>query len=145
MEKLLSNINLFEATNKVIGYTISDSRIVYEKDVINFAQLSGDNNPIHLDDTFASKSIFKNKVAHGMYIASFFSKLLGDKKYGFSGVYLSQNLKFLNPVYINEKVDITIELIEINKIKSTGIFKTVCKVNDKEVIDGIATILFLNK
>ncbi len=137
---MLSNIKQSEDQIKLIGYTINDRRIVYEKDIIEFARLSGDYNPIHTDELFASKSIFKRRIAHGMYIASFFSKILGDEKYGYSGIYLNQQLNFLNPVFINDAVDIFIILEKINNIKSTLTFKTVCMVDGKVVIDGFAEI-----
>ena len=137
---MLFNIDDIEDKKKVIGYTINDSRVVYEKDVMDFARLSGDYNPIHVDELFASKSIFKKKVAHGMYIASFFSKILGDKKYGYSGIYLNQKLNFLNPVFINETVNIVVILTKYNNIKSIMTFKTICMVNEKIIIDGTAEI-----
>lgn len=137
---MLFNIDDIEDKKKVIGYTINDSRVVCEKDVMDFARLSGDYNPIHVDELFASKSIFKKKVAHGMYIASFFSKILGDKKYGYSGIYLNQKLNFLNPVFINETVNIVVILTKYNNIKSIMTFKTICMVNEKIIIDGTAEI-----
>jgi acyl dehydratase len=137
---LLSNFKHIDDPKKIIGYTIEDSRVVYEKDVIDFARLSGDYNPIHFDELIATKSIFKKRIAHGMYVASFFSKILGDEKYGYSGIYLNQNLKFLNPVYINETVNIFVELKKINIIRSVFSFKTMCFVDGKVVIEGAAEI-----
>ena len=136
----MCNIDSKEDKKKIIGYTIVDSRVIYEKDVMDFARLSGDYNPIHVDELFASKSIFKKRVAHGMYIASFFSKILGDKNIGYSGIYLNQNLIFLNPVYINDTVIVSTELTKINNIKSIMTFKTSCKVNEKIVVSGTAEI-----
>jgi acyl dehydratase len=137
----LSNIKHTEDQKNTIGYTIVDRKTIYESDVIEFARLSGDYNPIHIDESFASKSIFKKRVAHGMYIASFFSKILGNEKYGYSGIYLNQNLIFLNPVYINDTVDVVVILNKINNFKSTLIFKTMCMVEKKVVVDGTAEIL----
>ncbi len=124
--------------NNVIGQLIQERRVVHDQDVLDFAKLSNDYNPIHLDEIVASKSIFKKRVAHGMYISSFFSKLLSDENY--TGIYLSQNLKFIRPVYIGETVDVIIELISYNEIKSIKKFKTICKVNDQIVVEGIAEI-----
>ncbi len=137
----MSNIKHTEDQKNTIGYTIVDRKTIYESDVIEFARLSGDYNPIHIDESFASKSIFKKRVAHGMYIASFFSKILGNEKYGYSGIYLNQNLIFLNPVYINDTVDVVVILNKINNFKSTLIFKTMCMVEKKVVVDGTAEIL----
>lgn len=128
--------------NTNIGYVLRDTRVIHEEDVTNFAKISGDFNPLHLDDAIASKGIFKKKVAHGMYIASFFSKLLGDPRFGYSGIYLNQTLNFIKPVFLNDTVDVVIELIEFDKFKSRMIFKTVCKVKDEIVLDGRAEILF---
>jgi acyl dehydratase len=143
MVKLSSNIEDFKIHYKTPGFTIRYSRKISEKDVIDFARLSGDHNPLHMDEVVASKNIFKKRVAHGMYIASLFSKILADIKYGYSSIYLSQNLKFLSPVYINQIVDILIELIEFNEFKSTMKFKTICKVNEKIVIEGMAEIFII--
>ncbi len=141
---MLSSIKFISDHTKVVGYTINDRRVVYESDIIDFARLSGDLNPIHMDELFASESIFKKRVAHGMFIASFFSKILGDEKYGYSGIYLSQHLNFLKPVYINDTVDIVIVLDKIDDIRSTFTFKTMCLVDGKVVIDGSAEI-FIKK
>jgi len=129
---------------KIIGHTLHDTRYVSEEDVINFSRISGDFNPLHLDEFIASKSIFKKRVAHGMYIASFFSKLLGDPKYGYSGIYLNQTLNFISPVFLNDTVDVIIELIHFDEVKSKLVFQTTCKVKEKIVLDGTAEIL-INK
>ncbi len=134
------NINKFMSIYWAVGHTINYCREVNEIDMLDFARLSGDFNPLHLDETIASKSIFKKRVAHGMFIASFFSKLLGDKNYGLSGIYLNQSLKFIGPVYINDSVDVYIELTKINKIRSVLTFRTFCKVGEQLVVDGSAEV-----
>ena len=87
-----------------LGNTASITKIFSNEDVENFAGLSEDRNPVHLDDDFAKSSIFKQRIVHGMLTASLFSGLLGEKLPGKGTIYLGQNLKFSAPVPIGKKV-----------------------------------------
>ena len=77
-----------------LGMQSSYIREITEKDILDFAKLTGDDNPIHVDKLFAEKSIFKKQVSHGMLTASFFSKIFGTKFPGNGCIYLSQEVKF---------------------------------------------------
>ena len=95
----------------------TDSVKVTDTNIKKFASASGDNNPIHLNEEFAKKTIFKSRVAHGMLIASFISSVIGNKFPGNGTIYVSQNLKFKRPVKINDvvKIKITVEKKIIKK------------------------------
>jgi len=117
-----------EKKSLIPGRIFTDRRLICSDDILKFAQLSGDFNPLHLDDKTAEKGRFKRRVAHGIYVASFFSKILGNKEYGLNGIYLSQTLNFLNPVFINDIVDIAVEIIKIQRLKSVITLRTTCSV-----------------
>ena len=97
----------------------TDSVKVTDTNIKKFASASGDNNPIHLNEEFAKKTIFKSRIAHGMLIASFISSVIGNKFPGNGTIYVSQNLKFKRPVKINDvvKIKITVEKKIIKKKK----------------------------
>ena len=123
-----------------VGMTESYEQTITDADIQNFALLSGDRNPVHLNEEYAEKSRFKKRIAHGLLSASFFSGLFGTKLPGYGCVYVSQNLRFLSPVYINDTVVASIEIIKIDYEKSRVFFNTTCKVKGRTVIDGEAEI-----
>ena len=87
-----------------IGKVIEYKKTFTEDDVLDFAKISGDNNPIHLDKKYASESIFGQRVVHGILVTSMFSKIFGTIYPGIGGIYLSQFVKYLKPVFINEQI-----------------------------------------
>ena len=118
-----------ENFRKLHGFFIEDLRLnqteeiekkITEKDINEFAKLSGDDNPVHTNSDFAKKTIFKQKVAHGFLSASLISMLIATKLPGPGSIYLSQNLKFLGPVFIDDlvRVKVTVEEIDQEKKKS---------------------------
>ena len=88
------------------GQTASLTRTVTAEDVERFAEASGDNNPVHLDEAFAAKSRFGRRIAHGMLSAGYISALLGTKFPGQGSIYLSQTLKFSRPVFIGDTIEV---------------------------------------
>lgn len=123
-----------------IGMEASCSKIISDDDVIGFANISGDKNPVHLDDEYASKSRYKKRIAHGLISAGLFSRLFGTELPGNGCVYVSQNLNFRRPVYIGDNVVATVKVVNIDLSKSRIFFETKCAVNGKTVIDGVAEI-----
>ncbi|WP_141228359.1 MaoC family dehydratase [Anaeromicrobium sediminis] len=124
-----------------IGLNDSLTKTISEDDISTFAQVSGDFNPIHLDENFASKSIFKKKIAHGMLTSSLISSVLGTKLPGANTLYLSQSLKFLAPVYINDTITATVTVIDKREDKrlltlETNIFKS----DGTKVVSGSAIV-----
>jgi 3-hydroxybutyryl-CoA dehydratase len=124
----------------IVGMSASYSQTITSADIHAFAEISGDKNPVHLSAEFASESRFGRRIAHGLMTASFFSALFGTKLPGNGCVYVSQNLKFLRPVYINDTVTALVTIKAINKETRRIFFDTFCIVNGKKVISGDAEI-----
>lgn len=116
-------------------------KITYE-DVVTFANLSGDVNPIHLDDDYAKKSIFGEKVVHGMLVASLISRIIGNELPGNGSIYLSQNLRFLKPVKIDDYVTAEVKISKIDEKTNIIYLDTRCYKDDNtNVIIGEASVL----
>ena len=120
-------------------------RKITEKDIDNFAKLTGDNNPVHTNLDFAKKTIFKQKVAHGFLSASLISSLIATKLPGPGSIYLSQNLKFLAPVFIDDLVIVKVTVKEIDHEKKKVKLQTECFKNEKKIISGEAIVLVNSK
>ena len=114
---------------------------VVEADIEAFADLSGDRNPVHLDEAYAAATSFKGRIAHGMLSAAYISAILGMDLPGPGAIYLSQNLAFKRPVRIGDTVLARATVIAIDTDKARVTLKTECLVNDKVVIDGEATVM----
>tara|TARA_B110000503_G_scaffold131888_1_gene207121 strand:+ start:1473 stop:1889 length:417 start_codon:yes stop_codon:yes gene_type:complete len=126
-----------------IGKKIEFEKTFSTEDVINFANISEDNNLIHLDEECAKNSIFGARIVHGMLVASMFSKIFGTMYPGKGCLYYGQNLEFRKPVFLNSKVKAIATLIEYNEEKRIGVFKTEAfNVDQKLVINGEAKIVF---
>lgn len=123
-----------------IGMEVSYSQTVTDADVKAYSGLSGDKNPIHMDEEYAENSRYKKRIAHGMISASYFSSLFGTKIPGEGCVYVSQSLNFKRPVYLNDTVTATVIVKEIDLKKKRVFFNTICKVKNKVVIDGCAEL-----
>lgn len=122
----------------VVGQTAHHSKTITEADIALFAAVTGDTNPIHFDEDFASKTMFKGRIAHGITTAGLISTVLGTKLPGPGGIYVSQNLKFMAPVRIGDTVIATVEITEIIPEKRRLVFKTSCRVGNTVVLDGEA-------
>jgi 3-hydroxybutyryl-CoA dehydratase len=127
--------DLKEGMTAVFGKTITDA------DISNFAGVSGDTNPVHLNDDFAKNTIFKSRIAHGMLGASFISTVFGTKLPGPGCIYVSQNLRFKAPVRVGDTVIARVTVKNILPQKKFVEFETVCTVAGKPVIEGEATIM----
>ena len=109
-------------------------------DVIEFSKVSGDTNPIHLNEDYAKESIFKNRIVHGMFIGSFFSKAIASDLPGPGSIYLNQTMNFLKPIYHNSEVRICIEVESLKPEKKIVFLSTKCWVSDLLVIEGTAVV-----
>ena len=124
-----------------VGDKASVSRVFTDQDVLEFSKLSLDTNPIHLDEEYASKSLFGRKIVHGMLAASLFSGLLGTKVPGEGSIYLGQALSFMAPVFIGDELTATVEVVKIREDKPIVTLKTVCVNSEgKVVIEGEAVV-----
>jgi len=122
------------------GMTVSLSQTITDADIKSFAAISGDRNPVHVDEEYANASRYKKRIAHGFLTASFFSALFGTKLPGEGCVYVAQSLRFKRPVYIDDTVTATVEVTKIDLKSKRVFFNTVCKVKNKIVTDGEAEI-----
>ena len=123
-----------------IGMSASISKTLTDKNIRAFADLSGDNNPVHIDEKYAKKSRYKKRISHGLLSSSLFSALFGTRIPGEGCVYASQKLNFKRPVYIGDTVTAEITVTNINLASKRVFFDTTCMVNSKIVIDGSAEI-----
>lgn len=123
-----------------IGMEVSYTQTITESDINSFASMSGDKNPIHLDEEYARQSRFKKRLAHGMMSSSYFSGLFGTKIPGEGCLYVSQSLKFRRPVYLDDIVTATVIVKEVDLVKRRVFFNTICTVRNKVVIDGEAEL-----
>lgn len=124
-----------------VGMSAAYERVVTTADIEAFAAVSGDHNPVHLDDEYAKTTRFKGRIAHGLLGASFISTAIASKLPGPGSVYLAQNLSFKRPVRPGETVEARVTVAEINRDKGQVILKTQCRVGETIVIDGEATVL----
>src|SRR6185369_10263756 len=111
-----------------VGMSASFGKTVTEADIMAFAGVSGDTNPVHLHQGFAEQTLFKGRVAHGMLSASFISTILGTKLPGPGCIYVSQDIKFRAPVRAGDTVTATATIVEMVPEKRRVKLKTVCKV-----------------
>jgi 3-hydroxybutyryl-CoA dehydratase len=123
------------------GQSATYERTVTDADIREFAQVSGDDNPVHLDEDFAAKTMFKGRIAHGMLAASFISTTVGTKLPGYGCIYISQNLRFRAPVKIGDTVATTATVKEVNVERKRVKMETICRVGDTVVVDGEAELL----
>ncbi len=137
---------------KLHGYFLEDlnvgmsdmfAKTVTEADIVMFAGVSGDTNPVHLNAEFAEQTMFKERIAHGMLSASFISTVFGTKLPGPGAIYMNQSLNFKAPVCIGDTVVASVELREINGRRVT--FDCKCTVGDTVVLDGEATLMVAKK
>jgi 3-hydroxybutyryl-CoA dehydratase len=124
-----------------IGQQASFSKTVTEADIVKFAEVSGDDNPVHLDEAFAQTTMFKGRIAHGMLSAGFISTVIGTRLPGSGTIYMSQTLRFKAPVRIGDTVTATCTITEIIPEKRRAVLSTICKVGDTVVIEGEALVM----
>nr|AHB32543.1 WahO [Acinetobacter nosocomialis] len=111
-----------------------------DEDVDSFARLSGDINPVHLDENYAKETIFGARIVHGALVSSIFSTIFANNLPGAGCIYLKSENKFLKPVYLNEPVRFKVEISEVIKEKKRVIFKTSAISKDVECIVGTAEL-----
>lgn len=123
-----------------IGMRETYSKHVSESDVVGFAEISGDRNPIHLSEHFAAKTPFGGRIAHGLYTASLISAVIGTRLPGPGAVYISQTLRFLAPVRIDDTVVASVEITELSEKGRRGKLRCECRVGETLVLEGEAEV-----
>lgn len=128
-----------------VGMSATFAKTVTEADIAAFAGVSGDFNPVHINEEFAKTTMFKGRIAHGMLSGAFISTVFGMKMPGPGCIYVSQLLKFKAPVKIGDTVTAKVEVTGTNPDKKFVTFRTTCSVGDKIVVDGEATLMVPSK
>lgn len=128
-----------------VGLTGTYSKTVSDADIVLFASITGDTNPLHLDEEFAAASRFKGRIAHGMLTASLISTVLGTKMPGPGAVYLKQSLEFIAPVRIGDTVRARATVAALDASKNFVDVKTSCTVSEREVLRGSALIFVASR
>lgn len=123
-----------------VGETADFSKTISESDVYLYAGITGDFNPAHLNESYALKTYFKTRIAHGMLIAGLISAVIGTKLPGPGTVYVNQTLNFLAPVHMGDTITALVEVVEKLDRKKVRL-KTVCiNQDDRMVLDGEALV-----
>jgi 3-hydroxybutyryl-CoA dehydratase len=133
-------LNVLAYEDLHVGMRETLMKTVMETDVVGFARISGDDNPIHLCDVYAAQSRFGERIAHGLYTASLISAVLGTRLPGPGAVYRSQTLNFHAPVKIGDVVDVTVEVVELVPKGRKVRLACEARVDGRLVLDGEATV-----
>lgn len=126
------------------GDSVQVKSVISAEDVERFAEISGDNNPIHLNDSEASKSVFGRRVAHGLLLGGLISGVIGTKLPGYGTIYLEQDLRFLRPAYIGDEVEIVVTVEDVIKPEK-GIVRlktTIYDQNGEALVKGFAVVKY---
>ena len=123
-----------------IGMSETYSKEVKSSDVIGFAEISGDRNPIHLSEHFAAQTPFKGRIAHGLYTASLISAVIGTRLPGPGAIYMQQTLNFKAPVRIGDVVTARVEVLEMSEKGNRVRLACTCSVGDLLVLEGEALV-----
>lgn len=124
-----------------VGQTAEMSRVVGAADIEAFAEVSGDLNPVHLDEAYAKTTTFGERIAHGMLSAAYISALLGTRLPGPGVIYLSQSLRFRRPVKIGDVVVARVTVKTLNDARAHVTLDTTCEVAGKTVVEGEALVI----
>lgn len=125
-----------------LGESATFTKTITEADVILFAGITGDFNPVHIDDVYAKTTMFQGRIVHGCLISSLFSTILGTKLPGYGSIYLGQESKFLKPVRINDTITATVTITEMNVERNRCKLETTAhNQNGELVVTGFATIM----
>ena len=125
----------------VVGMEATHQHLVTDADIHAFAKLSGDHNPVHLDSAYAARTVFNDRIAHGILTASYISTIFGMKLPGPGAIYVSQTLNFKGPVKIGDLVRAKVTLQELIPAKRRAMFSCECVVGSKTVLAGDAILM----
>ena len=123
------------------GMTAVYAKTVTETDIVLYAGISGDDNPVHLNEEYAAKTMFKGRIAHGMLSAAFISAVIGTRLPGPGSIYLRHSLEFKAPVRIGDTVTARATVAEVIADKKRAVIDTVCTVGETVVIQGQALMM----
>jgi 3-hydroxybutyryl-CoA dehydratase len=124
-----------------VGMSRSASKTIADREVKQFAEVSGDYNPVHFDEDYARGTIFEGRITHGMLTAALISGVIGEQLPGHGTIYLSQTLKFRAPVRPGDRVDTTVRVREVDQSRGRVTLDCACRVGDRVVLEGEALVL----
>ena len=125
-----------------VGDFVESIKRIEDKDVEMFSEVSGDKNPVHLDEEYASTTRFKHRIAHGHLVSSLFSALLGTELPGEGSIYLAQDIRYLKPVYLNDEIRAVVKVVECDTTRNRVKLETnAYNQNNEMVISGMAEIM----
>ena len=133
--------NTYHFEDLQLGMEASFAKTVTEADIATFAEVTGDKNPVHLDEAYAAKTIFKTRIAHGMLTAGYLSAVFGMELPGPGAIYVTQTLNFRGPVKIGDRVIAKVRVAELFPAKRRARFDCVCTVDGKPVLEGEAILM----
>ncbi len=136
----LSEVQTLYFEDLSLGLRETYTKCVTSDDIVGFAEISGDRNPIHLSDEFAANTPFGGRIAHGILTASLISAVIGTRLPGPGSIYISQNLRFLAPVRVDDTVVTSVEIVELSERGRRAKLRCECRVGDKLVLEGEAEI-----
>jgi 3-hydroxybutyryl-CoA dehydratase len=137
----MNEANGYYLEDLAVGMSASYAKTITDADIVLFAGVSGDVNPVHLDEDYANGTAFKGRIVHGLLTASFISAVLGTKLPGPGCIYVSQNLKFKAPVRIGDTVRARVTVTAIDEARGRVTVSTLCQVGETVVIDGEAQLV----
>jgi 3-hydroxybutyryl-CoA dehydratase len=123
------------------GMTAELEHKVSESDIVDFARVTGDTNPVHMDQAYAEGTMFKGRIAHGMLSAGYISAVLGTRLPGPGAIYMSQTMMFKAPVRIGDTVTTRVTVKEVIADKKRVKLETICLVGGKPVVEGEALLM----
>ena len=124
-----------------VGMTHQTEHVITEKDIELFAEVSGDRNPLHMDEAFAKETPFGQRIAHGALTASYISGILGNDLPGPGSIFVGLNMRFRRPVYIGSHVTVKVEVTEMKERGNRVTLKVSCNVDGKAAISGEAMVM----
>jgi 3-hydroxybutyryl-CoA dehydratase len=142
MEKHMNGLRLEDLS---LGQSAEVSHVVTDADIRAFAEVSGDKNPVHLDEAYAASTPFKTRIAHGMLSAGYISAVLGTRLPGPGAIYISQTMNFKRPVRIGDEVTTRATVSAIDAERARVTLATVCEVAGKAVVEGEAVVMVPRK
>ena len=129
-----------------VGTRATHERTITDDDIVRFAEVSGDRNPVHLDADYAARSPFGQRIAHGFLIGSLISAAIGMDLPGPGSIYLGQTLKFVAPVHIGDTVTVSVEVIKVREEKRLVTLRTDCTNQEGNVVlTGEATVKYVGE
>lgn len=124
-----------------VGMSAAYAKTITDADIVLFAGVSGDTNPVHMNEDYARGTMFGGRIAHGMLSASFISTVMGTRLPGPGCIYMTQNLRFKAPVRVGDTVVARVTVAELMPEKRRAVMRTVCTVGKTVVIEGDALVM----